>query len=215
MTQEKMYICFNAHDYTLSLISGYSGTYTGSNANCTTFMDFPINTVDATHARHYAEFSPNGDDLCIAFGADCDICDACTPPRCTIRCYNMTTIRAQYSYDDLVNNNGIVYNDSNSRTIGYGVRNSVGFDWHPVTNNLYFTDNGANDIYPSQSQTWDTYSPDDELNVVLNEGDHFGYPYVHSNGSGDPFLRNAGKVTPILDEQFYINASYELAIQVN
>lgn len=215
MTQEKMYICFNAHDYALSQISGYTGDYTQNDANCTLFMTFPINSVDATHARHYAEFSPSGDDLCIAFGADCDNCDSCTEPRCTIRCYNMTHIRAIYSYNQLISNNGINYDDGDSRVVAYGVRNSVGFDWHPITNNLYFTDNGANDIYPTQNPKWDTFSPDDELNVILNEGDHFGYPYIHSNGSGNPYLRNAGMVTGIEDETYYTPSDYQLAIQVS
>eukprot|EP00486_Rosalina_sp_Unknown_P000700 CAMPEP_0201571312 /NCGR_PEP_ID=MMETSP0190_2-20130828/14012_1 /ASSEMBLY_ACC=CAM_ASM_000263 /TAXON_ID=37353 /ORGANISM="Rosalina sp." /LENGTH=385 /DNA_ID=CAMNT_0047995805 /DNA_START=508 /DNA_END=1662 /DNA_ORIENTATION=+ len=125
----------------------------------------------------------------------------------------MTHIRLEYSYNNLIINNGINYDDGDSRTVAFGVRNSVGFDWHPITNNLYFTDNGANDIYPSQSPPWDTYSPDDELNVILNEGDHFGYPYLHSNGSGNPYLRNVAQVNGIQDEIYYTSAQYQLAIQ--
>ena len=30
-----------------------------------------------------------------------------------------------------------------AEVIAAGVRNTVGFDWHPSTKQLYFTDNGA------------------------------------------------------------------------
>jgi len=31
---------------------------------------------------------------------------------------------------------------SDMQTYAHGVRNSVGFDWHPATGDLWFTDNG-------------------------------------------------------------------------
>lgn len=54
-----------------------------------------------------------------------------------------------------------------------GVRNTVGFDWNPVTGVLWFTDNGrdemGDDIHP------------DELNKARVAGQHFGFPYLHGN----------------------------------
>ena len=52
----------------------------------------------------------------------------------------------------------------------FGIRNTVGFDWHPTTDKLYFTDNGADwmgdDI------------PPDEFNVVSEPfQEHFGFPW--------------------------------------
>ena len=52
-----------------------------------------------------------------------------------------------------------------------GVRNSVGFDWHPVTKELYFTDNGRDWLSEDL--------PEDELNRVTKNGQHFGFPYCH------------------------------------
>lgn len=60
----------------------------------------------------------------------------------------------------------------------HGVRNSVGFTWHPETGNMYFTDNGrdmlGDDIPPC------------ELNRVTKKGQHFGYPYCHGGDIKDP-----------------------------
>jgi glucose/arabinose dehydrogenase len=59
-----------------------------------------------------------------------------------------------------------------------GVRNSVGFDWHPITNELWFTDNGRDRLGDTR--------PPDELNHAIEPGLHFGYPYFHGNGIPDP-----------------------------
>ncbi|MEA2933784.1 MAG: hypothetical protein QOD74_430, partial [Variibacter sp.] len=59
-----------------------------------------------------------------------------------------------------------------------GVRNTVGFDWHPVTKELYFTDNGRD---------WVTEDvPHDELNRVTKAGQHFGAPFCHQGDFLDP-----------------------------
>ena len=59
-----------------------------------------------------------------------------------------------------------------------GIRNTVGFDWHPTTGELWFTDNGrdmlGDDIPPC------------ELNRISAENQHFGYPFFHGDGIRDP-----------------------------
>ncbi|MGJ8739230.1 PQQ-dependent sugar dehydrogenase, partial [Zobellia laminariae] len=59
-----------------------------------------------------------------------------------------------------------------------GVRNTVGFDWHPETKEMYFTDNGrdmmGDDIPPC------------ELNRVTEAGQHFGFPFCHGGTIPDP-----------------------------
>lgn len=50
-----------------------------------------------------------------------------------------------------------------------GVRNTVGFDWNPENKQMYFTDNGRDWL----SET----VPEDELNRVTKQGEHFGAPY--------------------------------------
>ena len=53
-----------------------------------------------------------------------------------------------------------------------GVRNTVGFDWHPDTRELWFTDNGRDRMGDNV--------PDDELNVAPVAGMNFGFPYCHT-----------------------------------
>jgi glucose/arabinose dehydrogenase len=58
------------------------------------------------------------------------------------------------------------------------VRNSVGFDWHPDTKALWFTDNGRDWMGDDQ--------PPDELNHAPRPGMHFGFPYCHGGTIRDP-----------------------------
>lgn len=68
-----------------------------------------------------------------------------------------------------------------------GVRNSVGFDWHPVTGEFWFTDNGADNFGDN--------IPTDELNRVKEAGEHFGFPYIHGKNFKDPvFNKDIGGI---------------------
>ena len=62
--------------------------------------------------------------------------------------------------------------------VAVGVRNTVGFDWHPVSKQLYFSDNGRDWLSED--------SPQDELNRVTKVGEHFGEPYCHQGNMLDP-----------------------------
>jgi glucose/arabinose dehydrogenase len=59
-----------------------------------------------------------------------------------------------------------------------GVRNTVGFDWHPRTKQLWFTEHGRDWLGDDM--------PNDELNVVKHQGEHFGFPYCHQGDTLDP-----------------------------
>ena len=59
-----------------------------------------------------------------------------------------------------------------------GIRNSVGQTWHPDTKEMWFTDNGRDNLGDDQ--------PNDELNVASKPGMHFGYPYCHQGDILDP-----------------------------
>ena len=81
-----------------------------------------------------------------------------------------------------------------------GIRNSVGFDWHPETGVLYFTDNGR-DLLGNNS-------PDCELNrmpsadlATINTSNppNFGFPYCQTQGLGNPYQRNLGGGVPLTD----------------
>ncbi len=63
-------------------------------------------------------------------------------------------------------------------TFARGVRNTVGFDWDPVTKQLWFTDNGRDWMGENQ--------PPDELNHAPKKGMHFGFPYCHGGDIPDP-----------------------------
>ena len=62
--------------------------------------------------------------------------------------------------------------------VARGVRNSVGFDFHPTSQKLYFTDNGRDWLGDD--------SPSCELNKVDSEGGFFGFPYKHAKNISDP-----------------------------
>lgn len=68
--------------------------------------------------------------------------------------------------------------DATPQTFAHGVRNSVGFDWHPQTGELWFTDNGR-DLLGHDA-------PPDELNRAPRAGLHFGFPYCHGGRLLDP-----------------------------
>ncbi len=67
---------------------------------------------------------------------------------------------------------------TNFEVFAHGIRNTVGFDWHPETNVLWFTDNGRDWLGDD--------SPPDELNKAPKADMHFGYPFWHGNDVKDP-----------------------------
>ena len=98
-----------------------------------------------------------------------------------------------------------------------GVRNSVGFDWHPVTKHLYFTDNGRDWLSEDL--------PEDELNRVTTAGQHFGFPYCHQGDftdremgwgrSCDEFVKPVAKLGPhsaALGMRFYTGTHVPAAV---
>ena len=67
---------------------------------------------------------------------------------------------------------------SSAEVIARGVRNTVGFAWHPENKQLYFTDNGRD--WMSEDV------PEDELNRITKVGEHFGAPYCLQGNIVDP-----------------------------
>ena len=114
------------------------------------------------HAWKYISFGADG-KLYISLGAPCNICEA--PDLATILRMNP--------------------DGSDREVFARGVRNSVGFDWHPETGEFWFTDNGrdmlGDDIPPG------------ELNRVSAPDQHFGYPFCHGEDVVDPKFGDLGK----------------------
>jgi glucose/arabinose dehydrogenase len=66
---------------------------------------------------------------------------------------------------------------SAAEVVALGVRNTVGFDWHPESKQLYFTDNGRD--WMSEDV------PEDELNRISKVGEDFGAPYCYQGNIPD------------------------------
>jgi len=112
---------------------------------------------DKHHGWKFMAFGPDG-MLYVPVGAPCNICEP-TPDRYAA----ITRMRPD---------------GSGLETFARGIRNTVGFDWHPMTKELWFTDNGRDWLGDDR--------PPDELNHAPRPGMHFGYPYCHAKNIPDP-----------------------------
>lgn len=114
--------------------------------------------TDRHHGWKYIAFGPDG-KLYVPVGAPCNICERNDNP--------------VYASITRMNADG-----SGMEVFASGVRNSVGFTWHPDTKEMWFTDNGrdmmGDDIPPC------------ELNNAPKKGMHFGFPYCHGGDITDP-----------------------------
>ena len=113
--------------------------------------------VDKYHGWKYLGFGPDG-FLYVPVGVPCNICITHDKRHGSILRLDVTTGKAE------------IY--------AKGIRNSVGFDWHPETKELWFTDNGRDWLGDD--------SPPDELNRAYRQGLNFGFPYIHGNNVYDP-----------------------------
>jgi len=114
---------------------------------------FPAETH---HGWKFIRFGPDG-MLYVPVGAPCNICEPGDPYAAILRMKPDGTGLEVYAR---------------------GIRNTVGFDWRPGTDELWFTDNGRDWLGED--------SPPDELNRAPKKGMHFGYPYFHGKGIRDP-----------------------------
>jgi glucose/arabinose dehydrogenase len=112
---------------------------------------------DRHHGWKFIAFGPDG-WLYVPVGAPCNVCERPDP-----RYSSITRLKPD---------------GSGAEVFASGVRNTVGFDWHPVTKALWFTDNGRDMMGDDV--------PPDELNVAPAKGLHFGFPYCHGGTIADP-----------------------------
>ncbi len=121
---------------------------------------------DPHHGWKFIAFGPDG-LLYVPIGAPCNICRRSDPYA------SITRLKAD---------------GSGSEIVARGVRNTVGFDWHPETKELWFTDNGRDYLGDDK--------PADELNRTPRKGLNFGFPYCHGGDVSDPEF---GKEFPCRD----------------
>lgn len=122
------------------------------------------------HNWKYLSFGPDG-KLYVPFGAPCNICELPTQEYAQIRRYNA--------------------DGSGMEVIATGVRNTQGFDFHPVTKELWFTNHGRDWLGND--------TPEDGLFRLGKVGQNFGFPYCHVGGMVDPDIKKANAcegVTP-------------------
>ena len=108
------------------------------------------------HGWKFIDFGPD-EMLYVPVGAPCNVCLPSDP----------------YG--------GILRIDPNRPVIemfARGIRNSVGFAWHPETGELWFTDNGRDNLGDNL--------PPGELNRAYKQGLHFGFPHCHGGDIPDP-----------------------------
>ncbi len=134
-------------------------------------LDNPGEPVDLTKAYNlpdtihhnwkYVDFGPDG-KMYVQVGSNCNICEINPGIHGQIRRYNA--------------------DGTGMEIVARGIRNTVGFHWHPVTKELWFTDNGRD---------WaGDDGPQDELKRVDPKqlGANYGFPYCHANGIPDPVV---------------------------
>jgi glucose/arabinose dehydrogenase len=116
---------------------------------------------DRHHGWKYIAFGPDG-KLYVPVGAPCNVC-----------------LKEQRIYSTITRMNA---DGSGLEIVAEGVRNTVGFDWHPGSGELWFTDNGR-DLMGDDV-------PPDELNRLASasprSGRHFGFPFCHGGTISDP-----------------------------
>ncbi|HKJ80413.1 MAG TPA: sorbosone dehydrogenase family protein [Ignavibacteriaceae bacterium] len=118
---------------------------------------------DAHHGWKFIRFGPDG-KLYVPVGAPCNICERPDP------------------YESITRMNP---DGSEFEIYARGIRNTVGFDWDPRTEELWFTDNGR-DMLGDEI-------PPDELNHAPQKGMNFGFPYFYGKNIPNPEFANSGK----------------------
>jgi glucose/arabinose dehydrogenase len=145
------------------------------------------------HGWRYIAFGPDG-MLYVPVGAPCN---SCVPEKPIFGTINR--LKADGS--------------GGLQNVALGVRNTVGFDWHPLTKELWFTDNGRDQLGDDL--------PADELNRLSKLGQHFGFPYFFGGDVPDPDLsggrsadnyvkpaRNLGAHVAALGMKFYTGRQF-------
>jgi glucose/arabinose dehydrogenase len=115
------------------------------------------------HLSRTVGFS-RSDKMHISVGSSCNVCEESDQGRASIM---------EYDPDG-----------SNARVFAEGVRNAVGFVFHPSTDEIWATENGRDSLGDDL--------PPDEINI-LRSGQNYGWPYCYGQNVPDPVFNDSGK----------------------
>lgn len=138
------------------------------------YSDFP---AIRHHSWKYIAFGPDG-KLYVPVGAPCNICE-----------------RKEDIFASITRMNP---DGTELELVAHGVRNTVGFDWNPETKDLWFTDNGRDNMGDEL--------PPCELNKLTKKGQHFGFPYCHGDDVSDPKFGSKRKCNEFTKPEFNFKA---------
>ncbi|TFH85942.1 sorbosone dehydrogenase [Billgrantia azerbaijanica] len=119
----------------------------------------PEEFVSYNHTARVCDVGPDG-KLYISLGQPYNV-----PPKKYLETFNEVGIGGIIRIDQ---------DGSNREVYSYGIRNSVGHDFHPATGELWFTDNQVDGMGDD--------IPPGEINRQTAAGQHFGFPWY---GGGD------------------------------
>jgi Raf kinase inhibitor-like YbhB/YbcL family protein len=108
------------------------------------------------HPNRTLRFSPSG-ELFLSIGSTCNACPEPNPENATMEKVDLATGKRQ------------IY--------ASGLRNTIGFDWHPGSSRFYGMDHGI-DWLGDEEQT-------EELNEIVEKG-NFGWPFVYDDDQLNP-----------------------------
>lgn len=112
---------------------------------------------DRAHGWKYIRFGPDG-KLYVPVGAPCNVC-----------------LRKERIYSTITRINP---DGSGFEIFAEGIRNTVGFDWDPITGYMWFSENGRDWMGDDL--------PPDEINIAKSSGNHYGFPFIHGSNVLDP-----------------------------
>lgn len=99
--------------------------------------------------------------LFISVGSTCDACDDSNPENATLLAASL--------------------DGATRSTFATGLRNTIGFGWHPITRQLWGMDHGSD---------WrGSDTPPEELNSIV-EGENYGWPYCYADRVVDPVIQD-------------------------
>lgn len=153
--------------------------------------------TETHHGWKFIGFGPDG-KLYVPVGAPCNICES---------------EEEIFASITRINPDG-----TGLEVVQHGIRNTVGFTWHPDDQELWFTDNGRDMLGDD--------IPACELNHATAMGQHFGYPYCHQGDLPDekfgegkdcanyiaPVQKLGAHIAP-LGVEFYTGAMFPAAYQ--